>query len=405
MRGRVPRAAQDSGQGARPPGPRSRDRGRRLPGPGHPARDRSPRRHPVPRPDDVAELAHLPRRVRPLPRQGRRRLTRGAGRGRGESIWCARHAPPCCWWASWGPWPGGTGRFRRPTPPTSPPFRPRRWPAGEGPAVLIDDAHWNGATGERGLAGFTTLLRADGYELLPAGNATRAEMLADARIAVVADPLGLSGWLRGLAARLGLPPLTALDDDALWVQEMETVVQWVENGGSLLIAVDEGPPARGVRGLAVRLGIDLHEGVDRGPRPLGAAQPRAAGLLARERAARRPPDCRRLADRAGGQPGGERRRHRAHAAGRGGRPAAAQPVGGRGARASATRRPRAGRRRGWPGPPPSPAAAAASWSSPTPRWLRRCSTPTARRSGWVRRGTNNDRFARYVMRWLARAEG
>jgi hypothetical protein len=142
-----------------------------------------------------------------------------------------------------------------------PSFPSPGWPAGEGPAVLIDDAHWNSATGARGLAGFTALLRADGYNVLPAGNATRAEMLADARIAVVADPLGLSGWLRSLAARLGLPPLTALDDDALWVQEMETVVQWVENGGSLLIAVDEGPPARGVRGLAVRLGIDLHEGV------------------------------------------------------------------------------------------------------------------------------------------------
>ena len=260
------------------------------------------------------------------------------------------------------------------------------WPAGEGPAVLIDDAHWNGATGERGLAGFTTLLRADGYRLLPAGNATRAEMLADARIAVVADPLGLSGWLRGLADRLGLPPVTALDDDALWVQEMETVVQWVENGGSLLIAVDDGPPARGVRGLAVRLGIDLHEGVIV---DLGHSEPlspdrlvfsRENGLLG----------AHPIVDGSPTAPAVNR------VVSVGGTaltpPAGADVLLRLSPSAVEVRPPRRLAGRGQAGAGTGPGRRLHPWprpgrrSSPTPRWSRRCSTPTARRSGWARRG-------------------
>jgi hypothetical protein len=170
--------------------------------------------------------------------------------------------------------------WRWPVPPVDAayvaPRQPSSWPIGEGPAVLVDNAHWNGATTSRGLIGFAALLRADGYRVLPDGNSTRAEMLADVRIGVVANPLGLSGLARALVDRLGLPPLTFLDDEALWGQEMETVVQWVENGGSLLVAIDEGPPARGVRGLTSRLGVQVGSGV---VVDLGNSEPRAPERL------------------------------------------------------------------------------------------------------------------------------
>lgn len=150
--------------------------------------------------------------------------------------------------------------WRWPEPDADAAYQPRderpTW-ATDGPAVLIDNAHWNSDTSAEGLAGFTALLGADGYRVLPDGNATRAEMLADARIGVVVNPRGLSGIARGVVAALGLPSLTFFDDEALWVQEMETTVQWVENGGSLLLVVDEGPPARGALGLAARFGVAL----------------------------------------------------------------------------------------------------------------------------------------------------
>ena len=126
-----------------------------------------------------------------------------------------------------------------------------------GPAVLIDNAHWNAANGTSGLVAFVGLLAADGYVVLPGANATRAETLIDARIGVIANPLALSGLARRLADRVGLAHLAMFDDDALMTQEIETTIQWIENGGSMLLAVDEGPIARGSVGLAARLGVEL----------------------------------------------------------------------------------------------------------------------------------------------------
>ncbi len=129
--------------------------------------------------------------------------------------------------------------------------------AADGPPVLIDNAHWNAATGTRGLVAFAGLLAADGYTVLPDANATRAETLADARIAVVANPLALSGLARRALDRVQLSHLTAFDDEALIGQEIETTIQWIENGGSLLLAVDEDPIARGSVDFAARLGVGL----------------------------------------------------------------------------------------------------------------------------------------------------
>ncbi len=126
-----------------------------------------------------------------------------------------------------------------------------------GPPVLIDDAHWNAATGTNGLVAFTGLLAADGYVVLPGANATRAETLIDARIAVIANPLALGGLARRAADRVNLAHLAMFDDEALSTQELETTIQWIENGGSLLLAVDEDPIARGSVDLARRLGVEL----------------------------------------------------------------------------------------------------------------------------------------------------
>lgn len=132
------------------------------------------------------------------------------------------------------------------------------WTSG-GPAVLIDDAHWNLGAGQTQLASLAALMRADGYRVLTDGNATRAEMLADAKIAVIVNPLGLLGLARRMVAPLGLAGWTFFDDDGLLTQEIETTLQWIDNGGSLLLAVDPAPIARGSRGLAARLGVGLHE--------------------------------------------------------------------------------------------------------------------------------------------------
>lgn len=161
---------------------------------------------------------------------------------------------------------------------------PPVWRA-DGPPVLIDDAHWNHGTGRTRLVSLGQMLAADGYRMLPGANATRAETLADAKVAVVVNPLGAPGVLRRAADLVRLGGLAAFDDDALLLQEIETTVQWVENGGSLLLAADEAPFARGSAGLAARLGVTLRGravvdvGHSEGPSPSWLMFSRENGLI------------------------------------------------------------------------------------------------------------------------------
>ncbi len=195
--------------------------------------------------------------------------------------------------------------------------------AADGPAVLIDNAHWNAGTGTGRLRAFAGLLAADGYTVLPEGNATRAEMLVDARIAVVANPLGVLGTSRRVADAAGLGGLTFFDDDGLLTQEIETTVQWVENGGSLLLAADEQPLARGSRdwprGSAVACagGWSSISGIPDGRDPSRLVFSRENGLLGST------PHRGRVPRRSGGEPGGHLRRAGDRAAPGGGRGAAA----------------------------------------------------------------------------------
>lgn len=147
---------------------------------------------------------------------------------------------------------------------------------GDGPAVLVDNAHWNHGTADGRLQALAELLTADGYRVLPGANGTRAETLVDARVSVIVNPLGVPGVLRTWAGRVGLGGLAFFDDDALMGQEIETTLQWIENGGSVLMAVDPAPYARGSRGLAERLGVRMH---DRLVVDVGHAEPASPSWL------------------------------------------------------------------------------------------------------------------------------
>lgn len=131
------------------------------------------------------------------------------------------------------------------------------WTAG-GPAVAIDDAHWNGFTATRGYGPLNALLQADKYTVIASGNAASPEVLATARVVIVANALGFRGVVRqaGQVARINLEGLAA---DAFSDPEVEQLDAWVQNGGALLIAADPSPAGRAVQSLADRFGVKMRD--------------------------------------------------------------------------------------------------------------------------------------------------
>lgn len=134
----------------------------------------------------------------------------------------------------------------------------RTWPSG-GPAVAIDDAHWNLQTASRGYVPFARLLMADGYTVIEKGNAASREVLDAARIVVIANALGLRGVVRQVAQVAGYR-LEALAADALTDVETGRIEAWVREGGSLLMATDPAAAPRAMQSLADRFGVTMSDG-------------------------------------------------------------------------------------------------------------------------------------------------
>ena len=131
------------------------------------------------------------------------------------------------------------------------------WAAG-GPAVAIDDGHWNSYTAVRGYGPFIQLLRADRYAVIESGSAASEDVLTNARVIVIANALGFRGVVRqvGRVARINLDGLAA---DAFTDPEVEQLDAWVKSGGSLLLAADPSPAGRAVRSLAERFGVRMRD--------------------------------------------------------------------------------------------------------------------------------------------------
>lgn len=133
-------------------------------------------------------------------------------------------------------------------------FRPRvetpRWPRGAGPSVLVDEAHQNAHTLGGSYAPFAELLRADGYRVAPLRAAIDAEALARADVVVIINalaPENVGHW------RLPTP-------SAFSAAEIDAIVRWVGDGGSLLLVADHMPFPGAVADLAARFGFEFMNG-------------------------------------------------------------------------------------------------------------------------------------------------
>jgi len=120
---------------------------------------------------------------------------------------------------------------------------------GQGPRVLIDEAHYNLNSLLGFDASFGELLRVDGYQVASLTARISAAALTGADVVVISD---------------ALPAATEEEADTLGSAftdaELHALLQWIQDGGALLLFVDHRPYPRAAAELGKQLGLEMLDG-------------------------------------------------------------------------------------------------------------------------------------------------
>ena len=122
--------------------------------------------------------------------------------------------------------------------------------SGQGPRVVIDEAHHNYHTADGRYQPFAGLLRRDGYRVDGLGRPLSADSLNGVEVLVIANALNernVKDW--------SLPTPSAFTTD-----EIAAVRAWVEKGGSLFLIVDHMPFPGAAGALAKAFGVEFSNG-------------------------------------------------------------------------------------------------------------------------------------------------
>jgi hypothetical protein len=121
-----------------------------------------------------------------------------------------------------------------------------------GPTVAIDEAHSNFHTAGGQYKPFADLLRSDGYTVKASTRKFEKGAFAGVDVLVIANALG------GDPSSRGLPAFTD--------QECDVLLNWVRQGGSLLLIADHAPFGAAAENLGKGLGVAMGKGwaFDRG---------------------------------------------------------------------------------------------------------------------------------------------
>ena len=131
-----------------------------------------------------------------------------------------------------------------------PPIEKPAYPAGQGPVVLIDEAHFNFHTATGRYLPFAEILRRDGYVVEASARRFTAETLRAGRVLVISNALNernQKDW--------NPPHLSAFT-----AEEGAAVRNWVAGGGSLLLIADHPPFSGAAENLGKVFGIRFHNG-------------------------------------------------------------------------------------------------------------------------------------------------
>jgi len=131
------------------------------------------------------------------------------------------------------------------------PIRQSAYQQGEGPVILIDQAHNNFHTKSGGFCAFSKLLTLDGYNVKDLSKPVLTEdILKGCKILVIANALDSSNrdsW--------ALPTPSAFS-----AQEIRVMEQWIKGGGHLLLIADHMPFAGAATDLGKAFGFRLLNG-------------------------------------------------------------------------------------------------------------------------------------------------
>jgi hypothetical protein len=121
-----------------------------------------------------------------------------------------------------------------------------------GPVVTVDEAHHNFHTAEGRYRPFASLLEADGFTVRSGRETITPLSLRGTDVLVVANALNVRN--EG-AAQWRLPAYAAFDSS-----EISTLVEWVRQGGALLLIADHMPFPGAIASLAAPFGIQFANG-------------------------------------------------------------------------------------------------------------------------------------------------
>ena len=121
---------------------------------------------------------------------------------------------------------------------------------GEGPIVMVDEAHHNFHTTTNRFKPFSLLLERDGYQVKGGNTKFSKVALKDVRILVISNALSERN-----ATDWSLPTPSAFDDE-----EIAAVEAWVKAGGSLFLIADHMPFPGCNEKLATAFGFKFYNG-------------------------------------------------------------------------------------------------------------------------------------------------
>ncbi|MCK5368202.1 MAG: hypothetical protein KAQ62_06600, partial [Cyclobacteriaceae bacterium] len=125
----------------------------------------------------------------------------------------------------------------------------------KGPVVIVDEGHFNFHAHEGSDRPFLEFLRRDGYKVRRSRSRFSRDSLDTAQILVIPMPLSKRNQVRGDSTNWDLP-----NPSAFSAEEIMTVHDWVNDGGSLLLISDHMPVAGAVTDLALAFGIQFSNG-------------------------------------------------------------------------------------------------------------------------------------------------